>query len=488
MTCRGPTGSIGGASHMAKSRTTLRVTRTLVFGAILSFVLLLGIEYVAAREIARVEDMMFSLAEKSERSSFLAGAVAEQLARLHANVASAVQRPPERMGVFEKRIAAVRGTLDQTLRNLPEVLHPEQRQLWESIRPKIRGLEQTLVEAFEFARTGKHDRAAKLIDEDADAMASVYEMLDALYRGNEARLQVDLQNAKQRAEQIRLIEAVLGGLLLIGTMLIWLGVLRAVRSQARLLSAYTARVEAVNEDLDAFAGRVAHDLKNALTPLSMAPDMLRASRDGDERIHAIAGRIERSSRKLVSIIDGLLAFSRAAEKTDAGQSAAIHQVLDEVLEELEPLVKKADVTVKTAVDESLDAQCSPGLLHIVIANLCNNAVKFLAGRTTRELRIAARSQQSWCVLEFEDTGPGIPEQARERIFDPFYRVPGTDAPGTGLGLATVRRIVTAHGGVVTVESREGKGSRFEVRLPMSSSTTDQGSSVSLARPEASPSM
>jgi len=473
---------------MAASGTALRVTRTLVFGAIMSFLLLLGIEYVAAREIARVEDMMFSLTEQSERSSYLAGDVAEQLARLHANVASAIQRPPERIGVFEKRVAALRGTLDQTLSTLPEVLHPEQRQLWEDVRPKVRQLEQTLLEAFEFARTGEHARAAKLIDEDTDSLTSVYEMLDALYRGNEARLQMDLRNARKRAEHIRMIEAVLGGLLLLGTMLIWLGVLRAVRSQARLLAAYTARVEAVNQDLDAFAGRVAHDLKNALTPLGMAPDMLRASRQGDEKVQVIAARIERSSRKLLSIIDGLLAFSRAAENVDAGETSAIHEVLGDVLEELEPLVKQADVSVVTDVDESLNAQCAASLLHIVITNLCNNAVKFLAGRTTRELRIAVRSQQSWCVLEFQDTGPGIPEHARERIFDPFFRVPGTDAPGTGLGLATVRRIVTAHGGVVTVDSREGKGSRFEVRLPMASSTTDQGSPASLARPEASPSM
>lgn len=125
---------------MATRGTSMRVTRTLVFGAVLSFVLLLGIEYIAAREIARAEDMMFAVADQGERSSFLTGAVAEQLARLNANVASAVRRPPERMGPFAARVAAVQGTLDQTLRELPKALHPEQRELWNTVQPKVRGI------------------------------------------------------------------------------------------------------------------------------------------------------------------------------------------------------------------------------------------------------------------------------------------------------------------------------------------------------------
>ena len=69
-------------------------------------------------------------------------------------------------------------------------------------------------------------------------------------------------------------------------------------------------------------------------------------------------------------------------------------------------------------------------------------------------------------MRIDDTGPGIPEAARERIFEPFFRVPGTKQPGTGIGLATVRRILEAHGGRITVETPEGPGCSFIVWLPL----------------------
>ena len=69
-------------------------------------------------------------------------------------------------------------------------------------------------------------------------------------------------------------------------------------------------------------------------------------------------------------------------------------------------------------------------------------------------------------LRIDDTGPGIPEDARERIFEPFYRVPGTVASGTGIGLATVRRVVDVYGGRISVESTLGSHSSFRVWLPL----------------------
>jgi two-component system sensor histidine kinase QseC len=68
-------------------------------------------------------------------------------------------------------------------------------------------------------------------------------------------------------------------------------------------------------------------------------------------------------------------------------------------------------------------------------------------------------------MEVADSGPGIPRALRERIFEPFFRAPGTSAPGTGIGLATVQRIVTAHGGTIVLESVEGEGTRVRVQLP-----------------------
>ena len=78
----------------------------------------------------------------------------------------------------------------------------------------------------------------------------------------------------------------------------------------------------------------------------------------------------------------------------------------------------------------------------------------------------------------DDTGPGIPDAARERIFEPFFRVPGTTQPGTGIGLATVRRILEAHGGRISVDDTEGPGSSFLIWLPLA----DAEHAVSLPSP------
>jgi signal transduction histidine kinase len=101
-------------------------------------------------------------------------------------------------------------------------------------------------------------------------------------------------------------------------------------------------------------------------------------------------------------------------------------------------------------------------------NVLNNALKFLEGRERRIVRVAIRAEEGrWGVLSVEDTGPGIPDASLQKLFQPFYRVPGTRISGTGIGLATVDRIVRAHGGQVRVASVAGSGTRFEIRLPLS---------------------
>jgi signal transduction histidine kinase len=97
--------------------------------------------------------------------------------------------------------------------------------------------------------------------------------------------------------------------------------------------------------------------------------------------------------------------------------------------------------------------------------LLGNALKFIEGCERREISITARCSGGSCEIAIKDTGPGIPEPDRARIFEPFYRVPGVRAPGQGIGLATVERIVHAHGGTIEVESELGVGTTFRVHLP-----------------------
>ena len=143
------------------------------------------------------------------------------------------------------------------------------------------------------------------------------------------------------------------------------------------------------------------------------------------------------------------------------------------MDELAPLAATLGISFEVEEVPDLQVRCSPGLLHIVLANLCGNAVKYLEGQAERRVRISAQRDDSWCRIEVEDTGPGIPIEAQEKIFEPFFRVEGTRAPGTGVGLATVRRILDARGGRIAVESAEGRGSRFLVWLSLAPSADDR---------------
>ena len=130
------------------------------------------------------------------------------------------------------------------------------------------------------------------------------------------------------------------------------------------------------------------------------------------------------------------------------------------------MIAAADATIELELDEGVRVGCSPGLLTVVVTNLVSNAVKFLERESPRLVRIEAHARTRWCELIVLDSGPGIPQSALGKIFEPFYRLPSSRAAGTGIGLATVQRIVQAHGGRIVVDSRVGEGTRFHVWLPL----------------------
>jgi signal transduction histidine kinase len=261
-----------------------------------------------------------------------------------------------------------------------------------------------------------------------------------------------------------LVETVLGAGLLIGLAAIWLTALSTLARQRRKLEEYVARVESSNRDLDAFAGRIAHDLGNALAPVGFGAAALRRLSGRPESVARIAAQLDATMQRTRGLIAGLLAFSRAGRATASCEVAHVAPTLESVLEELAPLATRVDATLDVALADAVVA-CPPGLLHLVAANLLGNALKFLDGRPLRRATVTARTvDDRWCELTIADTGPGIPRESLHRIFEPFYRVPGTAVEGTGIGLATVHRIVTAHGGTIAVESEVGRGTAFRVRL------------------------
>jgi signal transduction histidine kinase len=121
--------------------------------------------------------------------------------------------------------------------------------------------------------------------------------------------------------------------------------------------------------------------------------------------------------------------------------------------------------------EPLSLHCEGAMMRHMVRNLFANARLYGGGGL---IRAEVRRVETQAVIAVEDDGPGVPESERERIFAPFYRLPGPRSPGDtglGLGLALVRQVARYHGGDVTYIARQPTGSRFEVRLPVNPSPT-----------------
>jgi signal transduction histidine kinase len=241
---------------------------------------------------------------------------------------------------------------------------------------------------------------------------------------------------------------------------------RRLRREARQAK---LRLEALNRDLDAFAGRVSHDLLTPLTPI----DLLAASleRHSDPNVAGKAHRIAGNARRLIEMVTELLAFSRLG-RPDKGAVTAAAALTRESLEDFAERIADAQVTVETDLDGEALVACGPSLFRQVLDNLIGNALKHVNGRERRWMRVRLGRKGGSVEIEVEDSGPGIPADSLERIFDLFYRVPGNPVPGSGIGLATVRRIVDANDGQVTVRSGLGQGTTFLVRLPAPKAETE----------------
>jgi signal transduction histidine kinase len=114
----------------------------------------------------------------------------------------------------------------------------------------------------------------------------------------------------------------------------------------------------------------------------------------------------------------------------------------------------------------MQVPCSQAVIASIVQNLVRNAIKYMGVRPVRRIVVRAKPAGPMARLEVEDTGPGIPVGLREAIFDPFVRGPNEQANGTGLGLATVKRLAEAHGGAVGVRTPSGGGALFWVELPL----------------------
>jgi signal transduction histidine kinase len=235
----------------------------------------------------------------------------------------------------------------------------------------------------------------------------------------------------------------------------------------RLLARTGQELQRRSEELDAFAGRVAHDLLNPLNTLSLW--LAAASRKLDaaetEEASRLVGRARASLLHTGPLVNGLLEFARSAARPTPNAHADLAKAVNEAVSDARPEAEQAAEEILVEGCPAMEVACDPSVIASVLSNLIHNAIKFTRNSSVRRIIVRAWGEGDHARVEVEDTGPGMTEETARTVFEPFVRGPSSDVAGLGLGLATVRRFTEACGGKVGVRSAPNRGSLFWIELP-----------------------
>ncbi|MBN1163152.1 MAG: PAS domain S-box protein [Candidatus Krumholzibacteriota bacterium] len=235
------------------------------------------------------------------------------------------------------------------------------------------------------------------------------------------------------------------------------------------------------ETIGTLAGGIAHDFNNILTPIIGYSDMALSSLAPPDPLHEDLKNVLNGAHRAKELVQQILTFSRQMEQEH--KPLYLHLIVKEAVQLLRPTIP-ATIEIRQRIDTACERiLADPTQMHQVIVNLCANsfhAMEEKGGVITIELKqvevdaLTAQfrphlEQKEYVRLSVSDTGRGMDEATMDRIFEPFFTTKTVDK-GTGLGLSVVHGIVRSHRGDILVESEPGKGSTFQVYLPIFEAT------------------
>ena len=296
-------------------------------------------------------------------------------------------------------------------------------------------------EAAERYRHGRHS--------DALAEEQIKDLLAVAQRGQSDQRELQLFGPPREVLSLRSIPLLSNGVIL--------GAAVFIRDVSE-----TRRKEGVRRD---FVANVSHELKTPIGALALLAETMAAG--GDEAVvRQLADRVAREADRLGRIIDDLLNLSLIeAQESPSREPVPIPVLIAEAVEAVRPAAAAAGIPLEVADMPDGAIPCDRRQVVSALTNLLDNAIKY--SESPSPVEVSASVSDGMVTIAVTDRGPGIPSRDLERIFERFYRVDRARSRatgGTGLGLSIVRHVAQAHGGDVTVESREGEGSTFRLRL------------------------
>jgi signal transduction histidine kinase len=349
--------------------------------------------------------------------------------------------------------------------------YPGERELSSTLQADLKQVDESVDALLAVRGRGNlaptHPARMRALDAVDAAIANMRNIIQ-LNAENGAIQATEIERARARTNRIAIGLDVLSAVLT----LIAAGLaVRTLRHYERVREEHNRLVASRAEELEQFAGRVAHDVLGPLAATSLAIQTARR-KVADDKLRDSLERGARGVDRVQTIVDGLLRFARAGARPEPGVSTAIRPVVEELAASLGPCAEENHVELVVEGVPDARVACNAGVLTSVLENLVRNAIKYMLGVNLRRVTVRADASEERVHIEVRDTGPGIPPSLLPRLFEPYVRGADTGKPGIGLGLATVRRVVEAHGGTVGVQSTSA-GSLFWFELPRAAAVVEE---------------
>jgi signal transduction histidine kinase len=339
---------------------------------------------------------------------------------------------------------------------------PHARELWEQLSGEMENVQLVVAKVLALSRENLDAEARAALHTTHSLFDTMNRDFNALIEINDheaGHVRLDLNSART---ELLVTLGCLGVALIVATLVIGRWTIRLVGDREQQAMLHSKMLEDRNRELDAFAARVAHDLRDPLTAVRLATAGIEQE---VPRATAMTELLRRGVLNMEMLIDDLLALSRVSsqERGSCDPAAVAAQIREDYAARVERLQGSLRVEVAPA-----SVICSSGLLRQALANLAENALKYRRPEVTPEIEIRGEPKLGTYELRVTDNGIGMSPDEASRAFEPFYRaVRARDLPGTGLGLSIVKRVAEANGGTVELESQLGQGTTLVIRLPLS---------------------